>query len=48
MPQTKQERDAIIASGVATAKEHTMKLNSGPMQHTIAKQKRLENRKSKR
>jgi hypothetical protein len=48
MPQTKKERDAMIANGVATAKEHTMELNSGPMQHTIEKQKRLEKRKSKR
>jgi hypothetical protein len=46
--QTKEQRDAIIAEAVTTAKEHTAELNSGPMKHTLQRRAALEKKQSKR
>ncbi len=48
MRQTKEQRDAIIAQAVATAKEHTAELNAGPMKHTLQRRAALEKKQSKR
>ncbi len=48
MRQTKEQRDAIIAQAVATAKEHTAELNAGPMKHTLRRRAGLERKQSKR
>ena len=48
MPQTKEQRDVIIAQAVATAKEHTAELNAGPMKHTLRKRAQLEAKQSRR
>ena len=48
MRQTKEQRDAIIAQAVATAKEHTAELNAGPMKHTLRRRAALESKANKR
>jgi len=48
MKQTKEQRDAIVAEAVTTAKEHTAELNSGPMKHTLQRRAALEKKTNKR
>jgi len=48
MKQTKEQRDAIIAEAVATARAHTAELNAGPMKHTLQRRDALEKKQSKR
>ena len=48
MKQTKEQRDAIIAEVVATARAHTAELNAGPMKHTLRRRAALEKKQSRR
>ena len=48
MKQTKEQRDAVLAEVVATAKAHTAELNAGPMKHTLQRRAALEKKQSKR
>jgi hypothetical protein len=48
MRQTKEQRDAIIAEAVTTAKAHTAELNAGPMKHTLQRRSALEKKANKR
>jgi len=48
MKQTKEQRDAIIAEAVATAKAHTAELNAGPMKHTLQRRAALEKKTNRR
>ena len=48
MRQTKEQRDAVLAEVVATAKAHTAELNAGPMKHTLRRRAALESKANKR
>ena len=48
MQQSKEERDAIIATVVAEVNANVKKLNSGPMAHTLKRRTALEKKASKR
>ena len=48
MTQTPEEKEKMIAEMVENARNHTKKLNAGPMPQTIAKRKKLEQKQSKR
>jgi len=48
MKQTVEQRDEIIARAVEQARQNVLKLNAGPMKHTLAKRARLEKKLSKR
>ena len=44
--QSDDERQRIIANEVTQAKEYILKLNAGPMKHTLEKRARLEKKKN--
>jgi len=48
MKQTKEQRDAVLAEVVATAKALTAELNAGPMKHTLQRRAALEKKQPKR